>query len=116
MSTSETNETRHTREDLVQVELELYSHMLREARQKQDGEPGSVAARFLEADEASLAIFAAHIDPMDSDAVAIEIGRQAALAAPELLTGLRADEPVTWKAIDLGAESRRRASARTVGS
>lgn len=95
---------RWTREDLIQVEYDLYSHMLSEAERKRHDDPVYMSSRFLEIDVADVLLLNTSVPMIDADAVRLELGRQLAVLPRDAVSAPRFDEPVTWAEVRLGAE------------
>lgn len=97
---AEAETPRWTREDLVQVEHDLYSIMLRDARKKALGEPRVGAAEHLGIDEEDVIELNERVVSIDLEPVQLELARQIeASGLSEVLTGATADQPVVWTSV-----------------
>lgn len=105
MEPSSDHPAQWTREDLIQVEYALYSHMLSEAERKRHDDPVYMSGRFLEVEVGDVLVLNTSVPMIDADAVRLELGRQLAGLPAEAVSAPRFDEPVTWGEVPLGVET-----------
>jgi hypothetical protein len=97
---------RWSREDLVQLEYELYSEMLDDAKRKRREDGTVVAADFLGvADTRSLAQLVQDVSVSDADAVRFLLMQQLEGIDPATLGGATPSEPVSWSTFGQGGEA-----------
>lgn len=97
--------TRWSRDDLIQVEYDLYSHMLAEAEHKRHDDPVYMSSHYLDVAVSDILILNTSIPMIDADAVRLELGRQMVGIPAEGVSAPRFDEPVTWGELRLGTET-----------
>lgn len=94
---------RRTQDDLIQVEYELYSDMLRERRLKNREDPDLAACEILGVDSSDeLAGFNETVPITDLQAVLVVLAELIATIPPERIRGANPTRPPTWDTVDVG--------------
>lgn len=94
---------RKTREDLIQVEYDLYTDMLIERRAKQEEDPQTIALRLLDLRSAeNLISFDETLTPSDIESVLLVVADLLDRAVEETVRGANPTRPTTWETIELG--------------
>lgn len=101
MSSSDKN-----REDLIQVEYELYSDMLRERRAKNQEDPDLVACELLGLDSnEDLVSFNESVEITDMEAVLTVLAEIISAVPRDRVRGANPTRPPTWETVDVGGAS-----------
>lgn len=91
------------RDDLIQVEYELYSDMLRERRLKNQEDPDLAACEILGVTSSDdLAGFNENVPITDMQAVLMVLAELIAAIPPERIRGANPTRPPTWDTVDIG--------------
>lgn len=92
-----------TRSDLIQVEYELYSDMLRERRAQGDDKPDLVACRLLNVDSPEqLAAFSQTVTVTDMEAVRIVLAGMFSKIDQSRINGATPSLSATWETVTIG--------------